>query len=96
MTVIIRTPLATASAPSEAKNVIIVDLKQAATDDSNSKTYNLGTEEATRLIAAKINSRRVKQIGEHSKTRYLRARYVRMSGRPDTLERLLWQRQLKL
>jgi len=83
LTVIIRTPLATASAPSEAKNVIIVDLKQAATDDSNSKTYNLGTEEATRLIAAKINSRRVKQIGEHSKTRYLRARYVRMSGRPE-------------
>lgn len=83
LTVIIRTPLATASAPSEAKNVIIVDLKQAATDDTNSKTYNLGTEEATRLIAAKINSRRVKQIGEHSKTRYLRARYVRMSGRPE-------------
>ena len=83
LTVIVRTPLATASAPSEAKNVIIVDLKQAATDDTNSKTYNLGTEEATRLIAAKINSRRVKQIGEHSKTRYLRARYVRMSGSPS-------------
>jgi len=82
LTVIIRTPLATASAPSEAKNVIIVDLKQAATDDTNSKTYNLGTEEATRLIAAKINSRRVKQVGEHSKTRYLRARYVRMSSKP--------------
>ena len=83
LTVIVRTPIATASAPSEANNVIVVDLKQAATDDTNSKTYNLGTEEATRLIAAKINSRRVKQVGEHSQTRYLRARYVRMSGKPS-------------
>ena len=76
-------PIATASAPTEANNVIVVDLKQAATDDTNSKTYDLGTEEATRLIAAKINSRRVKQVGEHSQTRYLRARYVRMSGKPS-------------
>jgi len=83
LTVIVRTPLASASAPAEDTNVIIVDLKQAATDDTNSKTYDLGTEEATRLIAAKINSRRVKQVGEHSQTRYLRARYVRMSGRPS-------------
>ena len=83
LTVIVRTPIATASTPSEADNVIVVDLKQAATDDTNSKTYDLGTEEATRLIAAKINSRRVKQVGEHSKTRYLRARYVRMSGKPS-------------
>ena len=83
LTVIIRTPIATASAPAEDTNVIIVDLKQAATDDTNSKTYDLGTEEATRLIAAKINSRRIKQQGEHSKSRYLRARYVRMSGKPS-------------
>ena len=83
LTVIVRTPIATASAPTEDTNVIVVDLKQAATDDTNSKTYNLGTEEATRLIAAKINSRRVKQQGEHSQTRYLRARYVRMSGKPS-------------
>jgi len=83
LTVIVRTPIATASAPAEDTNVIVVDLKQAATDDTNSKTYNLGTEEATRLIAAKINSRRVKQQGEHSQTRYLRARYVRMSGKPS-------------
>ena len=82
LTVIVRTPLATSTAPAEDTNVIVVDLKQAATDDTNSKTYNLGTEEATRLIAAKINSRRVKQVGEHSVTRYLRARYVRMSGKP--------------
>ena len=65
LTVIVRTPLATASAPSEDTNVIVVDLKQAATDDTNSKTYDLGTEEATRLIAAKINSRRAIQQGEH-------------------------------
>ena len=83
LTVIVRTPIATASAPAEDTNVIVVDLKQAATDDTNSKTYDLGTEEATRLIAAKINSRRVKQVGEHSKSRYLRARYVRMSGSPN-------------
>lgn len=82
LTVLIRTPIATSSVPAEDTNVIVVDLKQAATDDTNSKTYNLGTEEATRLIAAKINSRRVKQVGEHSVTRYLRARYVRMSGKP--------------
>ena len=82
LTVIIRTELATANAPSEDVNVIVVDLKQAKADDGHSKTYYLGTEEAARLIAAKINSRRVKQQGEHSKTRYLRARYVRMSGKP--------------
>ena len=83
LTVIVRTPLASSSVPAEDTNVIVVDLKQAATDDTNSKTYNLGTEEATRLIAAKINSRRVKQVGEHGVTRYLRARYVRMSAKPN-------------
>jgi len=86
LTVIVRTPRATVNAPAEDTNVIIVDLKQAATDDTNSKTYSLGTEEAARLIAAKINSRRVKQVGEthnsENKDRYLRARYVRMSGKP--------------
>lgn len=82
LTVIVKTPLATVSAPSEATNVIIVDLKQAADNDGHSKTYNLGTEEAARLIAATINSRRVKQIGERNGSRYLRARYVRMSGKP--------------
>lgn len=81
LTVIVRTPLATASVPSEAENVIVVDLKTIGAAHSG-YTYNLGTEEATRYIAAKINSRRVKQVGDHSKTRYLKARYVRMSGKP--------------
>ena len=83
LTVIVRTPLATSSVPAEDTNVIVVDLKQADSDDTNGKSYDLGTEEATRLIAAKINSRRVKQVGEHSVTRYLRARYVRMSAKPN-------------
>lgn len=81
LTVIVRTPLATAAAPSEADNVIVVDLKTIGAAHSG-YTYNLGTEEATRYIAAKINSRRVKQVGDHSETRYLKARYVRMSGKP--------------
>ena len=55
LTVIVRTPLATSTAPAEDTNVIVVNLKLAATNDTNSKTYNLGTEEATRLIAAKTN-----------------------------------------
>jgi hypothetical protein len=74
LTVIIRTNTATDPAPSEANNVIVVDLKAAS--------LTMGTEAATRYIAAKINSERVRQVGENSVTRYLRARYVRMSGRP--------------
>ena len=80
LSVIVRTPLATASAPSEADNVIVVDLKTVGAAVSD-YTYDLGTEEATRYIAAKINSRRVKQVSKNG-TRYLRARYVRMSGKP--------------
>ena len=79
LTVLIRTNLATSSAPAEADNVIVVDLK--AQDAAGPGDYNLGTEEATRYIAAKINSRKVKQVASGG-TRYLRARYVRMSGRP--------------
>ena len=60
-----------------------MDLKAAATASTDSKTYNLGSEEATRLIAAKINTRRAYQIGPRGRTRYLRARYVRMSGKPS-------------
>ena len=84
LTVLIRTPLATSSVPSEADNVIVVDLKQLYTDlgsNGTGFTYNLGSQEATRAIAAKINSRRVKQVSKNG-TRYLRARYVRMSGKP--------------
>lgn len=79
ITVLIRTPLATA-AIAEAKNVIAIDLKQQAADHGSADyTYDLGTEEATRFIAAKINSRRVKMVGERDKVGYLRAKYVRQS-----------------
>ena len=84
LTVLIRTKLATSSVPSEANNVIVVDLKQQHTTFGNGAgySYDLGSEEATRLIAAKINSRKVKHVAKGG-TRYLRARYVRMSGRPS-------------
>ena len=79
LTVVIKTPLALSSIglPTEANNVITVDLSSPA-----SQVANLGTEKAARIIAAKINSRRVKQVSERRKTRLLRARYVRMSGKP--------------
>lgn len=79
LTVIVRTNIATASAPTEANNVIVVDLQTQ--DGAGPGDYNLGTEESTRFIAAKINSRKVKHVANGG-TRYLRARYVRMSGRP--------------
>ena len=84
LTVVVRTPIAHEALPTEATNVIGVDLKAAAaaaTAGGLSLTYDLGTEEATRLIAAKINSRKAKQVSERGLTRLLRARYVRMSGR---------------
>lgn len=70
-------------------NTVVIDLKRAAEAHAASiaagavmpaKTFNLGTEEAARLIAATINSTRNRQIGAHSRSRYLRARYVKMSG----------------
>ena len=81
LTVLVKTPLASSSATiAEAKNVIAVDLKaQAASHGSSAHTYNLGTEEATRFIAAKINSRKIKMQGEKDLTKYLRAKYVRQS-----------------
>jgi hypothetical protein len=81
VSLLIRTPLASSSATiSEALNVIPIDLKQAKADHNNAAyTYDLGTEEATRFIAAKINSRRIKMKGENDLTKYLRARYVRQS-----------------
>jgi len=88
---LIRTPLAgdtTAAATAFAHygriGVKIIDLKRAAEASTNAgtnKTYNLGTEEASRLIAATINSSRVWQRGLHSsRERFLRAKYVKMSG----------------
>lgn len=81
VTLLIRTPLASSSSTiTEALNVIAIDLKQAAADHGDPNyTYDLGTEEATRFIAAKINSRRIKMKGENDLTKYLRARYVRQS-----------------
>ncbi len=70
-------------------NTVVIDLKRAAEAHAASiaagavmpaKTFDLGTEEAARLIAATINSTRNRQIGAHSNSRYLRARYVKMSG----------------
>ena len=85
-TVIIRTPLGDvggsavpAQPTSDTTNVGVVDLHAAATANGG-VGYNLGSEEATRLIAAKINSQRVRQVGERGTSRYLRARYVKMSG----------------
>ena len=92
LTVVVRTPIAHEALPTEATNVIGVDLKAAAaaaTAGGLSLTYDLGTEEATRLIAAKINSRKAKQVSERGLTRLLRARYVRMSGRETITGTLL-------
>jgi hypothetical protein len=79
ITVVIRTPLAAASSTiAEAKNVIAVDLK-AAGIASPLNNFDLGSEDATRMIAAKINSRRIKMVGVVDRTKYLRATYVRQS-----------------
>ena len=79
LTVLVRTPLAASSSTiAEAKNVIAVDLKAAATANPT-MNFDLGSENATRMIAAKINSRRIKMVGERDMTKYLRATYVRQS-----------------
>jgi len=83
LTVLVKTPLAaTGSTIAEASNgnVIAVDLKAAATAAlTGDGSWDLGSENATRMIAAKINSRRIKMIGGHSRTKYLKATYVRQS-----------------
>jgi hypothetical protein len=88
LTVLIKTCMAnagSASVPaqptSDTTNVVIVDL--AAYSVANGGGYNLGSEEATRVIAAKINSQRVRQVGERGQSRYLRARYVNMAGQKE-------------
>ena len=45
---LVRTPLATSSAPANTDNFFVIDLKTAG--------FNLGTESAARMIAAAINS----------------------------------------
>jgi len=96
VTLLIRTPLAAASATiAEAQNVIAIDLKQQKADHNNALyTYDLGTEEATRFIAAKINSRRIKMKGERDLTKYLRARYIRQSlPEKYTIDSVVFQSQ---
>jgi len=70
-------------------NFQLIDLKRAAEANATArangsaipiKTFDLGTEEAARLIASHINSSRHRQVGQHSVSRYLRARYTKMSG----------------
>ena len=62
-------------------NVVVVDLAAAAT--ASSLSYDLGTERATRYIAAKINAHQAQQLSITGETRLLKARYVRMSSRPS-------------
>jgi len=79
LTVLVRTPLAAASSTiAEAQNVVPVDLKAAAIANP-ALNFDLGSENATRMIAAKINSRKIKQVGTTGLTRFLRATYVRQS-----------------
>lgn len=70
---LVRTPLATSSAPANTDNFFVIDLNAAG--------FDLGTESAARMIAAAINSSRDYQTGAHSRGRYLRAKYQRMSGK---------------
>lgn len=89
---LIRTPQAgdtTNITPADGTNFVVVDLKRAAQANIQARattatfpllTYDLGTEEATRMIASAINSSRDHQVGLHGRNRYLKARYVKMSG----------------
>jgi hypothetical protein len=91
---LIRSPQAgdvTSAVAADGTNFVVIDLKRAAEANQQSRddnptleipvlTYDLGTEEATRLIASVINSTRNHQTGIHGQSRYLRAKYVRMSG----------------
>tara|TARA_R110002126_G_scaffold56437_5_gene150776 strand:+ start:11458 stop:18990 length:7533 start_codon:yes stop_codon:yes gene_type:complete len=81
--VIVKTAFAdpTISLASDTTNLVGVDLAAAAT--ASSKNFDLGTERATRYIAAKINAHQAQQISITGETRLLKARYVRMSSRPS-------------
>ena len=67
-------------------NFTVIDLKrayEASVAAGGTKTYDLGTEEASRLIAATINSSRNRQTSQHlGRERFLRAKYQKMSKRP--------------
>ena len=86
--VIIKTCMASAGASStpvqptsDTTNVVIVDL--AAYSLANGGGYSLGSEEAARVIASKINSTRFRQVSERGVTRMLKARYVKMSSQEE-------------
>ena len=81
--VIVKTAFAdpTISLAPDTTNLVGVDLAAAAT--ASSKNFDLGTERATRYIAAKINAHQAQQISITGETRLLKARYVRMSSRPS-------------
>ncbi|MAK72330.1 MAG: hypothetical protein CMF19_09860, partial [Idiomarinaceae bacterium] len=83
---LVRTNLANDSVGtySNNDNFYVIDLKragEAASAASSSLTYDMGTREAAMMIASSINSSRDYQTGEHSRGRYLRAKYQKMSGR---------------
>jgi len=63
-------------------NYTVIDLKrayEASVAAGSTKTYDLGTEEASRLIAATINSSRNRQASHHlGRERFLRAKYQNM------------------
>ena len=83
---LVRTKLANDSVGTYANgdNFFVIDLKrasEAATAASSSLTYDLGSKEAAMMIASAINSSRDYQTGSHSRGRYLRAKYQKMSGK---------------
>lgn len=85
---LVRTNLANDSVGtySNNDNFYVIDLKragEAASAASSSLTYDMGTREAAMMIASSINSSRDYQTGEHSRGRYLRAKYQKMSGRKE-------------
>ena len=85
--IIIKTELANAStglpAPGAYTNLITVDLKAASTAAGSGISFNLGSERATRYIAAQINSQQATTLSTSGATRLLKARYVRMSSKPE-------------
>ena len=67
--------------PTSTTNLLGIDLAAAAT--ASSMSFDLGTERATRYIAAQINAHQSQQLSTTGATKLLKARYVRMSSRPS-------------
>jgi len=81
--VIIKTSFADSGVPvpTTTTNLLGIDLAAAAT--ASSMSFDLGTERATRYIAAQINAHQSQQLSTTGATKLLKARYVRMSSRPS-------------